>query len=449
MEPHGAAAPGEEAGFAGGAHSASAAGQPAGKGGPAQPLWTRDFTIITLGSVVSMLGNSLAGFAMSLMVLDYTNSTLLYAIYMAMYTVPQLIMPIFSGAILDRFSRKKTIWMLDFLTGGIYLAVAWALSTGWFSFPLFALFCFVTGSIASVYMVAYDSFYPLLISEGNYAKAYSVASVLETLTSVMVPVSTLLYRIIGMAPLLALNGLCFVIAAVMETQIRAEEAYIEKQRAAAEADGGPQKGARRMLRDIREGFAYLRSEKGLLAIAVYFLFSSLVGGVSSVLTLPYFKRTFENGEFIYILVWGMSYLGRMLGGAWHYRHKLPARHRYKITLCVYVLLGLLEGVYLFLPVPVMMAFCLCIGLTSVTSYTIRISATQSYVPDEKKGRFNGAFQMLNTVGVLIGNAAAGALGDAVGPRLLLLIVELLGACAALVFIGGGQKHVAPIYEREA
>ena len=45
------------------------------------PLWTRDFTIITLGSVVSMIGNSLSGFAMSLMVLDYTSSSLFYAIY--------------------------------------------------------------------------------------------------------------------------------------------------------------------------------------------------------------------------------------------------------------------------------------------------------------------------------------------------------------------------------
>ena len=44
-------------------------------------LWTRDFTIITLGTVVSMLGSALAWFAMDLMVLDYTGSTLLFAVY--------------------------------------------------------------------------------------------------------------------------------------------------------------------------------------------------------------------------------------------------------------------------------------------------------------------------------------------------------------------------------
>ena len=67
---------------------------------PVSPLWTRDFTIITLGSVISMLGNSMSGFALSLLVLDYTGSNLLYAIYIATFTLPQIVMPIFSGAIL-------------------------------------------------------------------------------------------------------------------------------------------------------------------------------------------------------------------------------------------------------------------------------------------------------------------------------------------------------------
>ena len=104
------------------------------------PLWTRDFTIITLGSVVSMVGNSLSGFAMSLMVLDYTSSSLFYAIYIMVFTLPQLIVPVFSGAILDRFSRKKTIYTLDYISSLLYLAVGLLLFNGWFNYPLFALF---------------------------------------------------------------------------------------------------------------------------------------------------------------------------------------------------------------------------------------------------------------------------------------------------------------------
>ena len=111
------------------------------------PLWTRDFTIITIGSVVSMLGNSMAGFAMSLMVLDFTGSTMLYAIYLMTYTVPQLVVPIFSGAILDRFSRKRMIYTLDYMMGGLYLLMALLLSSGWFSFPIFALFSLTVGSV--------------------------------------------------------------------------------------------------------------------------------------------------------------------------------------------------------------------------------------------------------------------------------------------------------------
>jgi len=61
-------------------------------------LWTRDFTIITAGSVVSMFGNAMSGFAMSLMVLDLSESTFLYSIYISMFTLPQLIMPVFSGS---------------------------------------------------------------------------------------------------------------------------------------------------------------------------------------------------------------------------------------------------------------------------------------------------------------------------------------------------------------
>ena len=408
------------------------------------PLWTRDFTIITLGSVVSMLGNSLSGFAMSLMVLDISQSTLLYAIYLAMYTAPQLFMPIISGAILDRFSRKKTIYTLDFVSAALYWIMATVLATGWFSFPVFAAYCFILGCIQSTYMVAYESFYPLLISEGNFQKAYSIASVLETFSAVMVPVSAFLYRKTGLSPLLAVNGFCFLIAAVMETQIRADEQYLLTQK---ETKQEGLTAPRQILQDIREGFSYLLAEKGLLAIALYFFFSAICGGVSTVIVLPWFKSAFPDGEYLYMLVWGMALVGRAIGGMIHYRANIPPKYRYRVALTVYIVISVCEGIYLFMPIRVMMILCFIIGIGGITSYTIRVSATQSYVPDERKGRFNGAFNMLSTSGALLGELLSGVLTVFMPERIVLLSVMLLCALAAAVFIGGGRKHVSYIYNR--
>lgn len=407
------------------------------------PLWTRDFTIITLGSVVSMVGNSLSGFAMSLMVLDYTSSSLFYAIYIMVFTLPQLIVPVFSGAILDRFSRKKTIYTLDYISSILYLTVGLLLFNGWFNYPLFALFVFILGSIQSIYQVAYQSFYPMLITEGNFSKAYSVASMLESVTVFIVPVSTLVYNVFGIGPLMLANALCFFIAATVETRIKTEEKYVTDQKATEEKNKIHQ-----MLSDTKKGFEYLWQEKGLFFIALYFLFSSISGGASNVIYLPYMKANFAHGEYYYLLFGGFMMLGRVLTSSWHYRNKLPVNKKFLITFIVYTTLSLINGALLYLPLALMFILGFIQGCMGVTSYTIRISATQSYVPDEKKGRFNGAFNMLSVLGCLIGEGIAGVLSELMDMRLVVVLVEVVVFASAVLIMGGGRKSVAPIYNRE-
>ena len=407
------------------------------------PLWTRDFTIITLGSVVSMVGNSLSGFAMSLMVLDYTSSSLFYAIYIMVFTLPQLIVPVFSGAILDRFSRKKTIYTLDYISSILYLTVGLLLFNGWFNYPLFALFVFILGSIQSIYQVAYQSFYPMLISEGNFSKAYSVASMLESVTVFIVPVSTLVYNVFGIGPLMLANSLCFFIAATVETRIKTEEKYVTDQKATEEKNKIHQ-----MLSDTKKGFEYLWQEKGLFFIALYFLFSSISGGASNVIYLPYMKANFAHGEYYYLLFGGFMMLGRVITSSWHYRNKLPVNKKFLITFIVYTTLSLINGALLYLPLTIMFILGFIQGCMGVTSYTIRISATQSYVPDEKKGRFNGAFNMLSVLGCLIGEGIAGVLSELMDMRLVVVLVEVVVFASAVLIMGGGRKSVAPIYNRE-
>jgi len=378
---------------------------------------------------------------MDLMVLDYTGSTLLFAVYNILFMLPTTLAPVLAGPFLDRFSRRKTIYTLDFITAGLFAALTAVLLAGRFRFLLLAAANFLLGAISGIYFVAYDSFYPLLICEGNYSKAYSVSSTLETLTLVMVPLSAFLYKTFGIVPLFLANCVSYLAAAILETRIRAPEHYVDRR----PGDDEHPAGLRRFTADFREGMRYLASEKGLLAIAVYFLFSSLTGGMTGVVTLPYFRRVFPNGEYVYMLTWGMAALARFLGGIIHYRLKLPEKAKYTIALTVYIAIAVLEGSYLFLPVPVMMVMTFATGLLGVTSYNIRISATQHYVPDEKKGRFNGAFITLNTGGALLGQAAAGALSTGVDERTIVVIANILCLGAALLFIGGRRKDVGRIY----
>ena len=300
--------------------------------------------------------------------------------------------------------------------------------------------------IGSIYRVAYESFYPLLITEGNYSKAYSVASTLETLTLVMIPVSAFVYNSFGIVPLFAFNVISYAVAAIFETQIRCEEHYI----AAREAQEGdsPGAGLARFWADFREGMQYLKSEKGLLAIAIYFLFSSMNDGVGQTVTLPFFKGTYENGEYVYMLVWGAASVSRALGGVWLYGHRMPVEKKYSIALCVYVIINALSGVYLYLPIPAEIVCCAAVGALGVMSYNIRISATQRYVPDEKKGRFNGAFNTLSMVGILLGEAIAGALSLVMPLRIIVMVICLFNVAAAFVFIGGNREEVSKIYNTQ-
>ena len=403
-------------------------------------LWTRDFTIITLGSAVSMLGNAMLGFAISLFVLDYTGTTQFYAFFVFLFTLPQIAAPLLAGPLMDRFSRRKTIYLLDFLSAATYGAFGLLIALDLFHLSLLAVMALLIGTINSVYQVAFQSFYPMLIPEGCYSKAYSVSTTLETLSAVMIVAATLLYKAFGIAPLLIMNSACFFIAALFETRISDVEQNSPK-------SGEPYR-LRSFIDDSKAGFRYLGGEKGLLLITLYFAFRTLSAGVSTVVALPWFRENQVNGEFVYMSVWAFMVIGRVLGSLLQYRWKLPASAKFSVALIGFFISSLLEGVYLFTPVWAMQGMCFVVGLLTSGAYNIRLSATQAYVPNEKKGRFNGVFLMLTTLGTLLGELLAGAALTALSLRGTLALFMGIAALAALVLIGFGRRYVKPIFNRE-
>lgn len=398
-----------------------------------------------------MVGGTLSGFAISIMVLDYTGSTLLYVLFNVCSQLPMLVCPLLAGPYLDRTSRKKVIYRLDFCSAFLYLILFILLRNGWFHYPVMLAVCVLIGGINSVYMVAYDSFYPNLITEGNFSKAYSISSMMADLASMTYPIAAIVYEAAGtVVPLFAVNAACFFAAACFERCIRYEETHMDR---SASVNGA---GAlRRFGQDFREGIHYIAGEKGLLAITFYFFFSSLCGSAAGNLYLPFFKNHAELFSFwpvgavtLYSIVSNFSVVGRVLGGAVHYRVKLPAKRKFVIALCVYTTLNVLEGGVLYMPVPLMALIFFVAGLLSVTSYNIRIAATQSYIPDEKRARFNGTFQMLTSFGSIAGALMAGALAEFMPERHIILL--FYGICLLAVYFCMYRKRreVAVIYNQD-
>ena len=70
------------------------------------------------------------------------------------------------------------------------------------------------------------------------------------------------------------------------------------------------------------------------------------------------------------------------------------------------------------------------------------------MPHEKKGRFNGAFGTIETIGMVAGQLIAGALAEFLPIRGIISGIMGLTALAAVVFIGGSRETVSKIYNTE-
>lgn len=411
-------------------------------------LWTRDFTIITMGTVVSMLGNSVSGFAVGLIVLDLTNSTFLFSLFMVINMIPRIVMPLFAGPYIDRFSRKKIIYTLDFISSGLYLFIFFALINNFLSYALLMSLSIIVGIIDAIYGIAYESLYPNLISEGNYSKGYSISSMLYPLAAFMTPIASIVYKNFGTAaPLFLFNSITFFIAACFETQIKYDETHM-KLRENTNFD------FKQYRHDFKHALKYIISEKGLLAITMYFMLTTFASGGANTLILPFFKNNpnlFANIAIdtvtLYTIVSGFGVFGRLIGGTIHYKFKYPTNKKFAIALFVYAAVNILEGSQYYFPIPLMAISFFMVGILSVTSFNIRISATQSYLPDEIRGRFNGVFQMLCSTGGIIGQLLAGGLGEFIPERTIISVFMFINLLGVFFIMYRGREHVKKIYNR--
>lgn len=83
-------------------------------------LWTRNFTLVTVATILGAAGGIAGNFALSFLVYDETKSTLAAALLLALQILPQVVIPMVAAPFMDRLPRKPFLVGGDVANGILY-----------------------------------------------------------------------------------------------------------------------------------------------------------------------------------------------------------------------------------------------------------------------------------------------------------------------------------------
>ena len=401
-------------------------------------LWDKNFTIITLGTIISAIGGTAMAFAMSFVVFANTGSTLLSALFAVVSYIPGVVLPILVSPYLDNFRRKPVIVGLDYLSCGLFLLFGLYLLRAPFSFPIYMLFDVLTSSISAIYNLTYTSLYPNLIPEGFAQKGYTVSGMIyPTVLMVMTPGASVIYTKVGLAPICLGEGVLLGIAATVETQIRIEE-RVHK---------GGRFDLKAYMQDFREGLAYMKQEKGLQRIYSFMPITNGMSEATEPLIRAYFLTAPGLNITMYALFTTAQFIGRTIGGVIHYKFRIPPEKRFSFSLFVHVTYDLMDAALLWLGFPLMMANRAFSGFLGMNSATLRESSVQNYLPDQMRAKVNAAVNAMFSLVPIPLVLAAGALGEVADLRLCVTALHLSCLIPCYLFLWRGREDVKKIYNR--
>ena len=105
---------------------------------PQRPPRSRDFVLLVAGQGISLFGNMMLRFAMSMWVLDETGSATIFASILAVSIVPTILLSPFGGVLADRVNRRTIMVALDAISATLVLASAIVFATAGFNIAAIA-----------------------------------------------------------------------------------------------------------------------------------------------------------------------------------------------------------------------------------------------------------------------------------------------------------------------
>lgn len=350
-----------------------------------------------------MFGRQLTLVAVPYQVYQLTGSTLAVGLLGLVQAVPMVIAGLYSGALADRFDRRRVMLASEAVQGACSLLLFAGAAHGHPALWLIYAITAVAAPVSTAEHAARSATVPRIVGPGKVAAALSLNQVLFQLTVVAGP--SLAGVIIGVDLRWAylLDALCFAAALVTVTRIPALPPL--------EATPTVAIG----LRAPAEGLAFAWRERVLLGIFAADL-AAMVFGMPRALFPALAAHVFHVGPSGLGLLYAAPGAGALVGTLFTGGIARVRSQGLSIIWAVaawgaaIAAFGLVGGLF-----PVALVLLAAAGAADMVSAVFRGTVLQHVTPDHLRGRVSALNSMVVTVGPRLGDLEAGAVAAATWP----------------------------------
>lgn len=234
-------------------------------------MLNRNFSLLLSGQLVSQIGDKFHMIALSFYVLKTTGSSARMGAVLAASLIPSLVLGFFSGAFIDRYSRKAIIVGTDLIRGVIIGIFALLFYFEAMNFYVILLLQVLLSVNAAFFDPAVPAIIPRIVEEKNLAAANSRHQFVSSFSTIAGAfLGGILVSAFGYFWVFVMNAASFIFSAGFECFIQIPpvpgEAKIEKQQGLWE--------------DMRQGYRYILSRQELavllfMVLVIHFFVGSI------------------------------------------------------------------------------------------------------------------------------------------------------------------------------
>lgn len=261
----------------------------------------RNLLLFASGSFVSLIGTRIYQVALAWWLYSKTGSSEYVGLFMISSFLPAIIVSPFAGTIVDRHSRRNMMVLMDLLRGVLFMSLFLMEYLSELTIALLLIVTVLVSVFDSFFNPAVDSLLPDLVRKENLVRANSLYRLLKNLSKILGPaLGSLLLKVVGLAGVILINSLSFLISGIFEMFIKVEEKHLKKV-----------SKERKMWQDIRSALLYIRSVRFILVTILVIAIMNFFTGSMHVL-LPEHVSKLGKSEWVYGTLMSMLSFGGLI-----------------------------------------------------------------------------------------------------------------------------------------